>query len=369
MTFAVIAGGGTAGHVVPALAIGQALVARGHDPSTLHYVGSSRGIESRLVPPAGFPLTLLPGRGIERRLSAESIGAAWGLAGASTQALRLVRDLQPAVVVSVGGYASVPCALAAALLRVPVVVHEQNAVPGAANRMTGRFARACAVSYPGTDLPRSTVTGNPVRPEILAVERTAEGRAAARQVLGLPQDRPVVGIFGGSLGSLTINRAVLDALPRWSEQSNLAVRHVVGERDWEMVSAELGTRPAGGFVYQPVRYEERMDLLLAAADLMVCRAGGNTVAELAAVGAPAVLVPLPNAPGDHQTANARVLDEAGAAVLVPDPQVDGVRLAWEVDRLLEDPDRLAAMSQAAARLGRRDAADAVAALVEEHARE
>ncbi|HVL27767.1 MAG TPA: undecaprenyldiphospho-muramoylpentapeptide beta-N-acetylglucosaminyltransferase [Acidimicrobiales bacterium] len=366
--FAVIAGGGTGGHVVPALAIGRALVARGHPPSSLHYVGSERGIEARLVPEAGFPLTLLPGRGIQRRLTAENVEAVWGLARASSQAVALLRRLRPRVVVVVGGYASVPCAVAAAALRVPIVVQEQNAVPGAANRLTARVARAAAVAYPGTPLPRAVVTGNPVRPEVLAVSRSAADRAAARSALGLPAGRRVVGVVGGSLGALRINRAVLAALGRWAGRADLAVHHVVGERDWDLVGRERPAPADGGLWYRAVRYEDRLPLVMAAADVCVSRAGGNTVAELAVLGAPSVLVPLPGAPGDHQTANARVLVEAGGAVLVPDAELDGDRLAAEVDALLADDGRLAAMGSAAAGAGRRDAADQVAALVEEHAR-
>jgi UDP-N-acetylglucosamine--N-acetylmuramyl-(pentapeptide) pyrophosphoryl-undecaprenol N-acetylglucosamine transferase len=324
-----------------------------------------------MVPAAGFSLTLLPGRGIQRRLSTANVGAALGLVRAVGQAFALLARRRPRIVVSVGGYASVPCAVAAATLRVPLVLHEQNAVPGAANRLVGRFARAAAVSYPGTSLPRAEVTGNPVRPEILAVTRTPEARAAARRALDLPDGRFVVGVFGGSLGALRINQAVLAALPVWAGQADLAVRHAVGERDWALVSDALASGPplpADGVVYQPVRYEERMDLLLAAADLLVCRAGGNTVAEMAAVGLPAVLVPLPNAPGDHQTANARVFERAGAAVLVPDGELDGERLVAEVAKLRSDPARLESMGTAASGLARRDAADAVAALVEAHAR-
>ena len=356
---------------MPALAIGRALVARGHPPSSITFVGSRRGIEARLVPAAGFPVVLLPGRGIVRRLAWANVGAIWGLARAVVRAFALVARRRPRAVVAVGGYASVPCALAAAALRVPIVVHEQNAVPGAANRLTARFARASAVSHPGTPLPRAHLTGNPVRPEILAVDRSPSGREAARAALGVAQDRFLVGVFGGSLGALRINRAVLDAIPKWAGRGDLAVRHVVGERDWQLVSDELAAQPAPppeGLRYQPVRYEDRMDLLLAAADLCVCRAGGNTVAELAVAGIPGVLVPLPGAPGDHQTANARVLEQAGAAVLVPDGELAGGRLVAEVERLVSDPDRLVAMGAAAAGLARPGAADAVAALVEEHAR-
>ena len=366
--WAVIAGGGTAGHVVPALAVGRALVQRGHPAASVHFVGSRRGIESRLVPAAGFPLTLLPGRGIARRLTPANVGAAAGLVVAMGRAVALVARGRPAVVLSVGGYAGLPCALAAAALRVPLVLHEQNAVPGAANRVSGRFARESAVSFEGTQLPRATVTGNPVRPEILAVDRSPTGRAAARRALGLPDDATVVLAFGGSLGARRINQAVAELARRWRERSGLAVRHAVGERDWPELQAALPEPRPGGLVYQPVRYEERMDLAYAAADLVVSRAGGSSVAELAAVGLPAVLVPLPIAPNDHQTANARALVEGGAAVLVPDRELDADRLAGEIDRLIADPARLPIMAAAAARAGRRDAAERVADVVERHAR-
>jgi undecaprenyldiphospho-muramoylpentapeptide beta-N-acetylglucosaminyltransferase len=366
-TWAIVAGGGTAGHVLPGLAVARALVARGHPPGTVHWVGSRIGIEARLVPEAGFGVTLLPGRGIERRLSRASVAAALGLVAAMAAGLALVARHRPAVVVALGGYASVPCAFAAVALRVPLVVCEQNAVPGAANRSLARFARAAAVSFPGTELPRARVTGNPVRPEILAVDRRRD-RDEARAALGLPLDRRVVAAFGGSLGARRINLAVVAALQRWTERDDLAVRHVVGRRDWTLVGEAAPDLDGAALVYAPVEYEDRMDLVLAAADVAVCRAGATTVAELAVVGLPSVLVPLPGAPGDHQTANARHLVDAGAAVLVPDAEFDGDRLAREVDGLLSDAEALERMSRAATRFARRDAAEAVAALVEEHAR-
>ncbi|HVL06188.1 MAG TPA: UDP-N-acetylglucosamine--N-acetylmuramyl-(pentapeptide) pyrophosphoryl-undecaprenol N-acetylglucosamine transferase [Acidimicrobiales bacterium] len=361
-TWAVIAGGGTAGHVVPGLAVAHALVARGHAAETIHWVGGRRWIEGDVVGAAGFEATLLPGRGIQRRLTADNLGAVWGLTQAGAQALSLVRARRPAVVLAMGGYASVTCATAAAALRVPLVVAEQNAVPGASNRLVGRFAKACAVPFPGTPLPRAVVTGNPVRSEILAVDRSPAGRAAARAALGLPEGRTVVAVFGGSLGALRLNNAVVGAFETWGGRSDLAVRHVVGERDWSLVAGQ--SRDVGGLFWQPVRYDDQRELSLAAADLAVSRAGGNTVAELAAVGVPSILVPLPGAPGDHQTANARHLADAGAAVLVPDGEMSADRLVREVEGLLGDPGRLAAMGEAAARAGRRDAADAVAELVE-----
>jgi undecaprenyldiphospho-muramoylpentapeptide beta-N-acetylglucosaminyltransferase len=380
----VIAGGGTAGHVVPAIAIARALVDTGHPPASIHFVGSRRGIEGRLVPEAGFEVTLLQGRGLARKLTPGNIianvGAVAGLLSAIVQAIVLIARRRPSVVVSVGGYASVPCVLAAAIFRVPLVVAEQNAVPGAANRLAARVARAAAVSFAGTELPRAVVTGNPVRGEILATDRSPAGRSAARATLGVPAigdvgdlgDHRGPGVrvivaFGGSLGARRINQAVLGLASEWRDRSDLAIYHIVGRRDWDEMAAAKPDLPPSGLWYEQVPYEDRMSLVYAAADVAVCRAGASTVAELTAVGLPAIVVPLPGAPGDHQTANGRALSTAGAARLIPDSEVDAHRLAVELDRLLED-ETLATMAWAARQLARPDAAVAVAHLAEEHAR-
>lgn len=371
--FAVVAGGGTAGHVSPGLAIARALVDAGHPVSSIHYVGSERGIEKRMVPEAGFPLTLLPGRGIKRRLSANNIGAVLGLLRAFVQAYRLVGRLRPRVVVALGGYASVPAALAAVLRRVPIVVAEQNAVPGLANRLTARFARAAAVSFPGTALPRAVVTGNPVRDDVLALgddgARDA-ARPSARAKNGVGDERVLVAAFGGSLGARRINDAVLELAERWSTRTDVAIRHVIGERDWDRYADRTAAlvANAGGLQYEPVRYEDDMVSLYAAADVVVCRSGASTVAEVAVAGVAAVFVPLPGAPGDHQTANSRALVDAGAAALVPDGELDADRLASVLEPFVRDPAVAARTGHAARAFARPDAARAVARLVEENAR-
>jgi undecaprenyldiphospho-muramoylpentapeptide beta-N-acetylglucosaminyltransferase len=365
--WAIIAGGGTAGHVVPGLAIGRALVERGHPQPGVHFAGSERGIERELVPAAGFPLTLLPGRGIQRRLTFANVGAVLGLVRAMGRAIGIVARHRPKVVLALGGYASVPIALAAVAFRVPVVVAEQNAVPGAANRLVARFARASAVSFPDTPLPRAVVTGNPVRDEVLDLDR-ARDREPARRALGVGEHRRLLLVVGGSLGALRLNTATVGALDRWRNRSDLAVRHVVGGRDWDLIRKETPGLPAGGLEYTAVRYEHDMPRALAAADLAVCRAGASTCFELAAAGLPAVLVPSPNVTGDHQTANARHLEAAGAAVVVPDKELDADRLVEEVERLIDDPGRLGALADGLRRFARPDAADRVADLVEEHAR-
>ena len=364
-SYALIVGGGTAGHVLPGVAIGHELVRRGHPASSIHFVGSERGVERTLVPDAGFSLTMLPGRGIQRRLTTDNFGAVWGLIRAFAESFSLLRERRPEVVVALGGYASVPAGLWAVLLRIPIVVAEQNAVPGLANRLIGRFARASAVSYDGTDLPRAVWTGNPVRPEILEVAAGIVGREAARAALEVDSGRLLIAVFGGSLGARTINNAVVGALPGLSDRDDLEIRHIIGSRDYADVTSRA-TPPASGVQYTPVEYEHDMATVYAAADLVVCRAGATSCAELAATGTPSVLIPLPGAPGDHQTANARALEAAGGAEVLADSIFDTDLFVDTVVRLLSNPDILQSMREGAVRVARPDAAKALADLVEIH---
>lgn len=369
--WAVVAGGGTIGHLAPGLAAAEELVRRGCPQSAVWFVGSVRGVEATRLPAAGWPHTLLPGRGIQRKLTLDNVAAVCGLLKAFAQSVRLLRRLRPAVVLATGGYASVACAVAAALWRIPLVVAEQNAVPGLANRFSSRWAKACAVSFPGTDLPRATLTGNPVRPDMAALDPTAE-RAAARAALGVAEGCTFVVVFGGSLGARRLNEAAMALRQRWADRDDLVLRHIVGDRDWARYqTAESGETADGGQTaglrYQPIRFEDRMAEVLAAADVVLCRAGASTAAELTVVGVPAVLVPLPNAPGDHQTANAAVLAHAGGAVLVPDADATPDRLAHELEAIIASATRRREMAAALRSLGRPNAAGAVADLVVTHA--
>jgi UDP-N-acetylglucosamine--N-acetylmuramyl-(pentapeptide) pyrophosphoryl-undecaprenol N-acetylglucosamine transferase len=369
--FALVAGGGTAGHLQPALAIAEALVDEGHARDTIEFVGSERGQDRTALDGRGFPFTLLPGRGIVRSLAprdlAANLAALAGLATALVRGFGVVARTRPRVVVSVGGYASLAASMAAVVLGVPLVLVNVDAVPGAANRLFGRFARASAVGWEGNPLPRAVVTGTPVRPEIAAVRRAPGDRRAARRQLGLPEDRVTVAVFGGSLGARRINQAAAGLARDWADRADRTIYHVVGRRDWDG-GADRVEGPDTGLRVVRVPYEERMDLLYAAADLVVCRAGAMTVAELAVAGVPSVLVPLPGAPGDHQTANARVLERAGAAVLLPDADCDARTLAVTLEGMLADPVGLEAGGRSAFSLGRGDAAHAGARLVEAHAR-
>jgi UDP-N-acetylglucosamine--N-acetylmuramyl-(pentapeptide) pyrophosphoryl-undecaprenol N-acetylglucosamine transferase len=359
--FALVTGGGTGGHVYPALALADALVQRGHPRSSIRFLGASRGLEARAVPDAGYEIDLLPARGFQRGITpkhlVDNARMVVSMIVAMFAALRIVRRARPRVVVGVGGYASLPGVLAARVLRVPIVIHEQNAVPGLANRLATRLGARAAVSLPGTDLRGAVVTGNPVRASVATVVRAPES------------DRALLGVVGGSLGSPRLNDAALDLYDRWRARSDISVRHISGPRHYDQAHLRLERlrRPQDALVYELVAYEDHMEGLYGRAALAVCRAGAVTVSELAAAGVPSVLVPWPGAADDHQTGNARAMEAAGAAVLLPDDECDGGRLDVVAGELLADPDRLRTMATAARSVARPDAADRLADLVEEAA--
>jgi UDP-N-acetylglucosamine:LPS N-acetylglucosamine transferase len=274
------------------------------------------------------------------------------------RALGLVRRLRPRVVVALGGYASVPCAFAAWLHRVPIVVMEQNKRAGLANRLSAKVAKAVAVSFEGTDLPGAVVTGNPLRPEVLAAHRSADAS----------RERTAVLITGGSLGATRINDAAIELVELWSKRSDLALRHVVGPRNVDFVEARVTVPSEPGLRYELVAYEDDMPSAMAAADVVVCRASSGLVSEVAVIGVPSVLVPWSGAAEDHQTANATVLVDVGAAETIRDADLTGRRLQGVLESLIADPVRREAMAAACKQVARPDAAQRVADLVEEHAR-
>jgi UDP-N-acetylglucosamine--N-acetylmuramyl-(pentapeptide) pyrophosphoryl-undecaprenol N-acetylglucosamine transferase len=361
MTHAVVTGGGTSGHVLPALAIMDRLVEAGHDPSSLHYVGTERGIESRLVPPTGYGHTLLDVVGLQRSLSRRNLAVVPKLVGSTRRARRLLAELAPAVVVNVGGYASLPASIAAIRAGVPVVVVSYDLRPGLASRLIARRAAAVAAAFPDSPLPRAHLTGAPIRPEVIAVDRTRD-RAGARAALGIPPERTVVTVFGGSLGARAINDAVAGMVASWADRDDLYVHHVVGDR-W-LADAPPSREGAAGIMYRVIGYEDRMPLLYAASDLMVTRAGASTIAELAATGTPAVVVPWPGAAENHQLDNARTLTDRGAAVLLEEAELTVERLVSVVGGLVSDPGRLAAVSAAAHEAGERHRGDSLIRLID-----
>ncbi len=357
-----IAGGGTAGHTNPGIAVAKALVDAGLEPENIRFAGSERGNESVLVPEAGFEIDVLPGRGIVRNISKTSLVAVLANFRGLGQSISLVKRLDPAVVLCLGGYAAFGPSVAAVIRRIPLVITEQNARASAVNRTLGRFAKVCALPYPDTDLPNGVLTGNPIRPEVVAAVRRAEPDEA-RHKLGIPTDRVVLAVWAGSLGARSVNIAIRDLAERWRHRDDLAIYHVVGRRDWPEFSANPPDIGELGISYTAVEYENSMPDLLAAADFALTRAGASTTAELAVAGLPALMVPLPSAPRDHQRANAQELLHAGGGMVISDSVLNAPGIEALLGPILVDDNKLNAMAVAAASVARPDAAREVAALV------
>jgi UDP-N-acetylglucosamine--N-acetylmuramyl-(pentapeptide) pyrophosphoryl-undecaprenol N-acetylglucosamine transferase len=339
----VIAAGGTAGHVVPALAVAAALRAEGAE---VEFIGAGRA-EATLVPAAGYRLHTIAVEGLSRTNSLKALRALLRAAFALPRARRLLKRLAPDAVMGGGGYVAGPVALAAITLRIPLVLTEADSHLGLTNRLMAPFARRVCLSFPlaGRDGARYRVTGRPI-PSSGRDERTA------RERLGIGAGETCVLVFGGSLGARSINRAAAEAFAG----GEFRVLHIAGERDYPELLAR-GLRPG----YELREYLQEPDFAdaLAAADLAVARAGGS-VFEIAAHGVPAVLVPYPHAAGDHQSANARWMADAGAAVVISDGELTAARLAGQVEELLADSETLARMAAASRSLARPDAAGEVA---------
>jgi len=349
--------------VLPAIAVAEALVRRGHEPGTIHYMGAQRGIETRLLPETEFPHTFFDVVGFQRRLTRTNAGFPTKMWQARSAAIAEFRRLRPRVVVSVGGYASMPAVFAAWKLDVPLVVVSYDRFPGRASVLAARRAAACAVAFPDSRLPRATLTGAPIRQAILDVDRGRD-REAARAALGLPGDRFTIVVVGGSQGSGVLNTAVRELLARYADDRTLTILHLAGTRFVD--DAAAATDGASGVRYQPVGYEGRMALVYAAADLLIGRGGASTVHEVAVTGTPAILVPWSGAAEDHQTANVRWLSDQRAAVLVSESAVG--ELPDIVKRLRRQPEELAALAAHAAELGKVHRRGALAELVESVAR-
>lgn len=341
----VIAAGGTAGHVVPALAVADALRAEG---CHVVFVGGDRA-EAQLVPAAGYELRRISVEGLSRTSVVKAARGALKAVGALGSANRILRELRPDAVMGGGGYVAGPVGAAAVARRIPLVLTEADSHLGLTNRaLAGRARRVClAFPIAGLEPPLYRVCGRPVPPP-------AADRAAARARFGVGEDETLVLVFGGSLGAHSINEAAIEAFA----QAPYRVLHACGTRDFDALDPRV---PLDGH-YDLREYIDRFGEALLAADLVVGRSGGS-VFEIAAAGRPAILVPYPHAAADHQTSNARWMTDAGAAIVVPDGELDAARLRREVDTLLGDPGRLADMAHASAGLARPDAARDIAAEV------
>ena len=344
---AILAGGGTGGHVIPALAIAQQLQ-REHKAEIL-FIGTARGIENRLVPAAGFPLRLVQVGALKNVSLATRLRTFSDLPRSVWEARLIFREFRPDVVIGVGGYASGPGMLAAVLMRIPTLVFEPNFVPGFANRVVARFVSAAAVHFEETGryFRRCEVTGVPVR-------------EAFFQISGTPPI-PTVLVFGGSQGAHAINQVVIESAGEMlARVPGLKIIHQTGERDF--IDAQAAYAKLGGAV-EAHRFIDDMPGAFAKASLLICRSGASTVAEITAAGKPAVFVPFPRAADDHQKRNAEALERAGAAVMLEETKLTRETLLATVTSLLADPSRLREMGAAARKLSHPHAARDIAAMV------
>jgi UDP-N-acetylglucosamine--N-acetylmuramyl-(pentapeptide) pyrophosphoryl-undecaprenol N-acetylglucosamine transferase len=351
----VIAGGGTGGHLYPGIAVARELLAR-RSGAQISFAGTARGLEARVIPREGFPLDLLRSGGLKGKSIADRARGAMLLPASLFDAWRIVSRRQPHLVIGVGGYSSGPVVLVAALRGVPTMLLEQNAVPGLTNRLLAPVVRAAAVTF-DTTVPffgsKAFVSGNPVRPEFFsAIEPAPEADADERS------RRIRVLAFGGSQGAHAINLAMVAAAPQLAaSRADLHVTHQTGERDVEMVRAAYRDARLQADV-EPFLFD--MGRRVRDADVIVCRSGATTLAEIAASGKAAILIPLPTATDDHQRRNAEALAQVGAAVLLVQSEASGPTLAREILRLAGDPARRARIAQAARTLARPDAAGVIA---------
>lgn len=356
----VLAGGGTAGHVSPLLAIAQAVVRR--EPSAkILAVGTASGMETRLVPQAGFELATIDRVPLPRRPSLDLVRLPSRLARAVRQATEVLERAEADVLVGVGGYVCTPMYIAARRRGTPIVLHEANTRAGLANRVGALFTERVGKAFPETKLRHARLVGMPMRPEVSRLDREAV-QGDARRALGLDPERPTLVVTGGSSGALSINRTLAASLEALSREG-IQTLHITGRG--KAVKGDDG-EPLAAEGYRQVEYVDGMELAYAVADLLLCRAGAGTVCEVAAVGVPAVFVPLPIGNGE-QALNARGLVEAGGALLVRDADFTPEWVEREVLPLLADPVRLKDMSERAKALGVRDADDAMAAMVMEAA--
>lgn len=346
----ILAGGGTGGHVIPALAIAQQL--QKDYAAQVLFIGTARGIENRLVPAAGFPLRLVEVGGLNRVSLKTRLKTFADLPRAVWESRRILEEFRPDVVIGVGGYASGPAMLAALFRRIPTLVFEPNFVPGFANRLVARWVSGAAVHFAETGryFQRCEVTGVPVREAFFQIANNKEPRST----------KPTLLIFGGSQGAHAINRVVMDSVAALRVRiPGIQLIHQTGERDYN--DAQAAYANLSGSV-EAFRFIDDMPGRFAQADLLICRSGASTVAEVTAAGKPAVFVPFPRAADDHQKRNAEALECAGAAVMLEESKLSRESLVQAVSSLFSEPSRLERMGQAARKLSHPDAARDIAAM-------
>lgn len=341
----VLSGGGTAGHINPALALAEVLQDAGHE---VLYAGTPTGVESRLAPQAGLPFTAFEASGFNRNHPLTIFKAIKLMLSSTAKAKAWFAEVQPDCVVCFGGYVSIPVGRAATAYNIPLVVHEQNSIMGMANKYLAKHASAVALTYevagePVADASKLVLTGNPVRKQVFEATRS-EGRAYC----GVPEDALMLVVFGGSLGARHINTAICAAKDMLLERDQLYIRHITGPKEYDTVVHDLNLSPEEQQRWTVVGYEDNMGKVLAATDMVVSRAGATSLAEISALGIPALLVPFPYATADHQTTNAREYVDRGAAFMIADDQVEQPAFTDLLTQLIDSEQVRQSMRDAAA---------------------
>lgn len=352
----VLAGGGSGGHISPALALAERLLA--HDPEVrITALGTERGLEVRLIPEAGHRLELIPSAPLPRRINRDLVRVPRRVASAISAAGKIIEQVDADIVVGFGSYVALPAYLAARRRKVPFIVHESNMLPGIGNRIGARFTPYVGVSVPEIKLPHARVVGMPLRSAISELDRHVT-QASAREFFGLAPDRPTLLVTGASQGAQSINSAAVAAAPFFAD-AGVQVLHSIGPKNTVAVQ-QRDEWPA--YVVEP--FIDRMELAYAAADFVLCRSGMNTVCEVTAVGLPSAFVPLPIGNGE-QRRNAQPVVDAGGALIVDDAELSAEWIVDHVLPVLADAERLGKMAAASADRGQRGGAEALASWVRE----
>ena len=367
----IVTGGGTGGHIYPALAVAGELRGR-HPEGEILYVGAQKGLEKDLVPREGYEFRALDIRGMERKISFGALVSAFKAIGSVGQAMGIIRQFRPDAVIGTGGYASFPVGAAAVLSHVPLILHEQNVYPGLANRMLGRFAKGIAISWEESrkgfgGKAELIHSGNPIRQAIVSTTREE-----AFEKLKLSPEGKTVLVFGGSQGAVKITDAALGMMELYGKDG-VRVILATGKANWQKAKEAAASRGiafseelSGDSRFFILDYLHDMAAALAASDLVVCRSGALTLAEITARGIASVLIPHPYVPDDVQRKNAYAMQKAGSSVVIENADLDGKRLFAEVSALIADPGRLGSMAAAAKKMAMPDAAGQVAELAERH---
>lgn len=362
----IISGGGTGGHIYPAITIARE-IAKLADNCEILFVGTKQGLEADIIPKEGFNFATIEVRGLERKLSWKNVQTLFATVGSVWKSIQIIRDFKPDVVIGTGGYVCGPVLLAASLLKIPSMIQEQNVIPGITNKILARFVDKIAIGYKEAQAyfreykPEQIVfTGNPIRPEVMSATRE-EGQAA----LGLSPDKLTLLVVGGSRGARSINNAMLGVYKHFNGHARIQILHVTGQNEYNSIvdhckQAGIELSGDGNIIIKPYLYN--MPLALAAADLAIFRAGAVGLAELTARGIPAILVPYPYAAENHQEFNAKALEKQGAACVIKDKELSSAFLIDTIEKLIGNPETLSDMANKSRELGRPQAAETIARL-------